>query len=209
MSLDTEQALYIAGPAGLLESMWWPSVSGPTKAAVICHPHPLKGGSMNNKVVTTLARTWRDAGFSTLRFNFRGVGSSAGEYADGEGEINDLLAAVQWLVAVQGVREITLAGFSFGAWISAAGVQYLPATVVLKQLVLVAPPVQYPGFDTLQPPATTLVIQGEIDDVVEPEAVYAWAASRLHPPELRRFPGAGHFFHGRLTELKAVLATRL
>lgn len=203
-----EQKLFIQGPAGQLEAIWSPTDSNTTRAAVICHPHPLHGGTMTNKVVTTLARTWRDAGVSTLRFNFRGTGVSDGVHDQGVGEADDLLAALDWLQK-QGVSRLDLAGFSFGSWVAASAVSRLPASLVLDRLVLVAPPVQYEGYGALQPPAGTLVFQGDADDVVDPAAVQAWVASRREPPELFCFAGAGHFFHGRLTELKDALAARL
>lgn len=210
MSANLEESLFLPGPAGRLEAMWWPSEPKSAIAAVICHPHPLQGGTMNNKVVTTLTRVWRDAGIATLRFNFRGTGASEGVHDEGRGEIEDLKSALRWLKNEHGVTEVVLAGFSFGAWVAAAtGSAPLPEGLVLQRLVLVAPPVQYLGFEALQPPAATLVFQGEQDDVVEPEAVYAWVASRSRPPALLRFPDSGHFFHGRLTALKAELAARI
>lgn len=208
MTAATEEKVSIPGPAGLLEAMWWPSAAKNPRVAVICHPHPLQGGSMDNKVVTTLARTWRDAGHATLRFNFRGTAGSAGVHDEGRGEIDDLLAVLDWLRTQQDLHELDLAGFSFGAWVAAAAAQRLPAGL-LRQLVLVAPPVQYEGFSALPPPSSTLVFQGDDDDVVDPAAVADWVASRPQPPRLIRFAGTGHFFHGRLTALKAELAPYL
>lgn len=209
MSASVEQALFIAGPVGRLEAIWSPSESNAGTVAVICHPHPLQGGAMTNKVVTTLARTWRDKGVATLRFNFRGTGNSEGVHDQGGGEIDDVLALLQWLSEEKGMKTLDLAGFSFGAWVSAAASVRLPESVHLRHLVLVAPPVQYEGFGALQPPAGTLVLQGEVDEVVEPQSVYAWVASRARVPELLRFPETGHFFHGRLGALKAELAARI
>jgi alpha/beta superfamily hydrolase len=210
MPARLEVPVSITGPAGRLEAMWCPSESKTATAAVICHPHPLQGGTMDNKVVTTLARTWRDADVPTLRFNFRGTGRSEGLHDEGRGEVDDLRAVLSWLKNEQGVTDVVLAGFSFGAWVAAAaGSSPLPTGLHLRQLVLVAPPVQYLGFDGLQPPAGTLVFQGDADDVVDPEAARAWAASRSLPPVLLRFPDTGHFFHGRLTALKAELSARI
>lgn len=209
MPVSAESALYITGPAGRLEAMWWPSSPENTAVAVICHPHPLHGGTMENKVVTTLMRLWRDKGVATLRFNFRGTGSSEGVHDQGVGEIDDLLAVVQWLEREQGMRTLDLAGFSFGAWVCAAASARIPPGVSLRRLVLVAPPVQYTGFEALQVPDQTLVMQGDADEVVDPLAVHAWVDSRGQKPVLVRFPGTGHFFHGRLGALKAELAARI
>jgi len=204
-----EQNLFIPGPAGNLEAIWSPSESNVGQAAVICHPHPLQGGTMNNKVVTTLARCWRDAGVSTVRFNFRGTGASAGVHDHGVGEADDLLAVLGWLQNEQGMTTLDLAGFSFGSWVAASTVSRLPAALTLRHLVLVAPPVQYEGFAGLNLPAGTLVFQGDEDEVVDAAAVHAWAASLTPVPELVRFPDTGHFFHGKLTNLKAELSSRL
>lgn len=198
----------IPGPAGQLEARWSAPEGGGTDAAVVCHPHPLHGGSQSNKVVTTLARSFRDAGMAVMTFNFRGVGRSEGLHDHGSGEIDDLLAVLAWLQA-QGVARFSLAGFSFGAWVCAAAAGRLPAGLVLRQLVLVAPPVHYEGFAALQPPPQTLVLIGDADEVVDPAVMRDWAVSRREPCDLKVFSGAGHFFHGRLTELKAELASRL
>lgn len=208
MAVDAEQRIFIDGPAGRLEAVWSPVTEDGGRAAVICHPHPLQGGTMNNKVVTTLARAWRDAGVATLRFNFRGTGASEGLHAHGIGEVDDLLAVIAWLER-RGITTLSLAGFSFGAWVAASGAARLPPGVRLEWLVLVAPPVQYQGFAELQLPAGALVIQGDDDEVVDPQAVRNWVLTRQSPPELVPFAATGHFFHGRLTALKAELATRL
>lgn len=198
----------IPGPAGLLEARWSAREGRVAEAAVVCHPHPLHGGTMNNKVVSTLARTFRDAGLPVLVFNFRGTGASEGVHDHGRGEVDDLLAVLAWLQG-QGVARIRLAGFSFGSWVCAVAAGRLPAGLGLAQLVLVAPPVHYEGFVVLQPPPGTLVLMGDQDEVVDPEAMRAWAESRHPPCLLTVFSGAGHFFHGRLTDLRAELAARL
>lgn len=209
MSVSVEQRLHLPGPAGALEARFTPATAGAGRVAVVCHPHPLHGGSMDNKVVTTLYRDWRDHGLAVLRFNFRGVGGSEGQHAHGEGEVRDLRAVLDWLVAEQGATHLLLGGFSFGAWVAAAGAGDLPPGLVLERLVLVAPPVHYPGFAGLEPAPGALVVQADDDEVVEAAAVAAWAASRQAPPELIRLDKTGHFFHGRLGELKAELAARL
>lgn len=209
MSVSDEQRLQLSGPAGALEARFTAAPGAGGRVAVICHPHPLHGGSMDNKVVTTLYRDWRDHGLAVLRFNFRGVGASAGRHAHGEGEGDDLRAVLDWLVTAQGASRLLLGGFSFGAWVAAAAAERLPPGLALERLVLVAPPVHYPGFAALQPPPGTLVAQADDDEVVDAAEVAAWAASRQRPPERVRLDKAGHFFHGRLGELKAELAARL
>lgn len=206
MSVVPDVALMLPGPAGLLEAAWTGTDHAASVAAVVCHPHPLHGGSMNNKVVTTVARAFRDAGLPVLRFNFRGTGNSQGVHDEGRGEVDDLLAVMDWLRREKGIGGIWLAGFSFGAWVAAAATQRWPDGLQLQRLVLVAPPVHYVGFETLQPPPGTVVLMGDQDEVVEPEAMRQWAESRQPPCQLKIFHGAGHFFHGRLADLKAELA---
>lgn len=209
MQPGSDNAVMIPGPAGLLEGVWSSAEKAADHAAVICHPHPLHGGTMNNKVVTTLARVFRDAGLPVLRFNFRGTGASEGLHDQGRGEIDDLLAVLAWLRGQHGIRRVSLAGFSFGAWVATAVTARWPADLALERLILVAPPVHYDGFDRLHPPANTLVLVGDMDEVVDPEAMQAWALSRQPPCDLKVFQGASHFFHGRLTDLKAELAAHL
>ncbi len=204
---ETEGVLRTDGPVGPLEVR---SESPRTESigvdVVICHPHPLHGGTMDNKVVHTLARAARDAGMRAVRFNFRGVGASAGVHDDGVGEVEDLLAVVDG--CTESGHRLVLAGFSFGAWVAAA------ATARLQQaggrlpaaLVLVAPPVQYPGFAGLPPLAPpTLVVQGDDDEVVDAAAVGRWLRERQPAVRLQTF-ATGHFFHGVLPELKAETA---
>lgn len=209
MTQIAEARVAIPGPAGSLQAVWAPAMMPGAAVAVVCHPHPLYGGTMDNKVVTTLARTFRDAGFAVLRFNFRGTGESAGVHDEGRGEVDDLLAALEWLHREHGVRPLVLAGFSFGAWVVAAATARLPADWRLQQLVLVAPPVHYTGFDALPVPAGTLVIMGDADEVVEPAAMRDWALARQPGATLWCLAGASHFFHGRLLELREGLAARL
>lgn len=201
MTAPAELRLELPGPAGTLEAVWWPQTAAPAVAAVVCHPHPLHGGTMDNKVVTTLARACRDAGWPVLRFNFRGVGGSQGQHDNGRGEVDDLLAALDWL-QVQGVRAVWLGGFSFGAWVCAAAQARWPAGLALRQLVLVAPPVHYDGFAAVRLPAGSRVLLGDADEVVDPAAMAAWARAQAGV-QLVVFSGVSHFFHGQLTVLKA------
>ncbi|MFZ3194474.1 MAG: alpha/beta fold hydrolase [Moraxellaceae bacterium] len=196
----------IAAPAGHLQvrPIWQDS----DMLVVICHPHPLFGGTMDNKVVTTLARFWRRQGYSVLMFNFRGVGNSTGRHDDGIGEIDDLRTVLTWAQSQCAATRLILAGFSFGAYIAAAGVDrfttWQVAQLQLQQLVLVAPAVENYPMAALQLPAKTRVIIGDQDEVVSPAAMQAWA--QTYPLDLVVVPDAGHFFHGRLNDLSAHLA---
>lgn len=158
---------------------------------------------MHNKVVHTLARSFGEIGLAALRFNFRGVGSSAGAYAHGAGEAEDALAVLHWVRAHRPDDPIWLAGFSFGAYIALR----IAAQFPVAQLVLVAPPVHL--YRELGPPPApsvpTLVLQGEQDEVVAAEAVKAWINSLTPQPALRLFPGVGHYFHGRLNDLRSAV----
>lgn len=179
--------------------------------AVVCHPHSQHGGSMQNKVVHTLCRTFREAGLPSVRFNFRGVGASAGDYDAGIGETDDLLAVIDWLYSEYPVGGVWLAGFSFGGFVAARGARALSDRGdALRRLVLVAPAVVNFDFGGLLPVAVpTVVIQGGEDDVVAPEAVFEWAGALDPAPSLVRMPEAGHFFHGMLPELKNLLLAEI
>lgn len=191
----------IDGPAGALELRFDAPVAADRGVdLVICHPHPLYGGSLDNKVVHTLARAARAEGVRAVRFNFRGVGRSAGRHDDGRGEVDDLLAVAAALAAAAPARRLLLAGFSFGAFVAASALGRLAPPPLAA--LLVAPPVHYAGFDGLPPfPLPVTVFQGRDDDVVDAAAVAAWCAAR-QPPLSPRVFAAGHFFHGALPELK-------
>jgi alpha/beta superfamily hydrolase len=204
-----ENTFMLKGPGGDLEAVANEapdSTQAKSVTAVICHPHPLFGGTMTNKVVSTLARAFGDLGLRTVRFNFRGVGKSAGSFAEGVGEIEDLLAVVNWVKENFPQDDIWLAGFSFGAGVSAQ----VATKISAAQLISIAPPV--PRFGLLELPAVHcpwLIIQGEEDDVVVPAEVYAWVETRNPKPTLIRVPNAGHFFHGQLMELRRLLEDAL
>jgi uncharacterized protein len=204
---STGSTFKIAGPAGHLEvAVAVVNDSTVPFTGVICHPHPVFGGTMNNKVVTTLARTFTLMGISSIRFNFRGVGESEGSFAEGVGESEDLLAVLSWLREVRPNHQIILAGFSFGAYVATRVASQWPA----KQLITIAPPVNHFDFDSLTlPNYPWLVVQGG-DDTVVPEAnVLAWVNKQSIPIDLITLPGAGHFFHGRLVELRERLTDAL
>jgi uncharacterized protein len=206
--LTPQATLLLEGPAGQLEVLttYPDSARTPPAIAVICHPHPLFGGTLNNKVVTTLARSFQMLGLSTLRFNFRGVGKSQGQYDQGNGETKDLLALLEWLKIACPDSAIWLAGFSFGAYVAARGAKEWP----VEQLICVAPPIENFPFKTL-PPFTCpwLVIQGDKDEIVAPAAVFSWLESLAYPPALIRIKDATHFFHGHLIELRERLIAAL
>jgi alpha/beta superfamily hydrolase len=174
--------------------------------AIVCHPLPTEGGTMHNKVVTMTARALRESGVTTVRFNFRGIGASAGTFDDGEGEVDDLRAVVAWVRQQRPDDRLWLAGFSFGAYVSLR----VAAETAPAMLISIAPPVGRSwDFDAITPPdCPWLVIQGEADEVVDPEAVYAWLDGLKHlqqPPELVRMAETSHFFHRRLIDLRGAV----
>jgi alpha/beta superfamily hydrolase len=173
-----------------------------TGFGVICHPHPLHGGTMQNKVVHTLARALQEQGLPTLRFNYRGVGRSEGVYDEGRGEGADALAVIQWGRARWPDAPLVLAGFSFGAMV----VLRIAAAAQPERLIAVAPPVTRAQLQDIAPPLCPwLIVQGEADEQVDYREVQAWAARFNPPPLLRLLPGVDHFFHGRLHELRAAV----
>jgi hypothetical protein len=198
----------LPGPAGEIEVLLACPEPEAARAvmAVICHPHSLHGGSLHNKVVHMLARALGELGARTVRFNFRGVGASGGSYDRGIGETDDLLAVVEWARARRPDDALWLAGFSFGAYVAARAAARLP----VAQLVSVAPPVAMYDFAALPRPACPwLVVQGDADEVVAYGDVERWAAALVPPPRLTVVPGAGHFFHRQLNDLKQALVEAL
>ena len=198
------RAEVIPGPAGALEARVEDPRSEPRSAAVtvgvVCHPHPLHDGTMQNKVVHTAARAMQEAGAPTVRFNFRGVGASAGHYANGVGEVDDALAVIGWAREQFRCDVLWLAGFSFGAAVAlrAAGSGARPS-----RLVTIAPPIGRILVDPVaRPDCPWLIVQGDRDELVDVEAVRAWAARYEPAPALLVVPGAEHFFHGKLAELR-------
>jgi len=177
----------------------------PAYIAVVCHPHPLFQGTMHNKVAYMLARAFVAAGIPSLRFNFRGVGKSEGEHADGIGEIGDALAAMTYLKEQYPNTPMLLAGFSFGSFVS-LGVVNRPDVIehfALQGLVTVAPPVgrwDFTNFKALGIPY--LIVQGDSDELVDAEVVKNWTESLDPKPQFKMIPEADHFFHGKLTLLK-------
>lgn len=175
------------------------------QVAVVCHPHPLHDGTMNNKVVTTLARTYRDRGVAVLRFNFRGVGASQGQWDDGVGEIDDCAAAVAMMLERYPGATIHLAGFSFGGYIAVqAALKHEVAS-----LALVAPAASRFPLQGLQPSMPTWVAFNRDDDTVTPESMQSWVDSLNTQPALVVNETGGHFYHGQLGPLKRSFDTWL
>lgn len=209
MNIHTQKIL-LSGPAGEIEALRDAPADGSTRGVVvIAHPHPLFGGNMNNKVVQTLARAFVQCGWTAVRFNFRGVGSSEGNYDEGRGELDDLLAVVAQAAPAGAVPSFALAGFSFGSYVVSQAVARLWESRMIDKLVLVGvaasrfsvPPV---------PPALhpqTLVLHGEKDDTVPLTDVLDWARPQGLPVMVA--PGVEHFFHGQLPLLKNLVARHL
>ncbi len=191
------------GPAGALECAIDAPGGASVGVAVVCHPHPLFGGTMDNKVVQTVARALLALGWTTVRFNFRGVGQSAGSWDDGRGEVEDALAVVDQH-RVRG-QPLLLAGFSFGGFVAAEAAARLPEAERPQRLLLVGPSTEKQQLPVV--PEDTVVIHGESDEVVPLSATLAWA----QPQSLSVIvlPGVGHFFHGQLGWLKRVVTQQL
>ena len=190
----------IAGPSGAIECAIDVPAGTPRGLAVVCHPHPQHGGTMDNKVVQTLARAFVQLGYTAVRFNFRGVGASQGAWAEGPGEIDDALAVVGAFRTAG--QPLLLAGFSFGAYVASNAAARLASDgAAAERLVLIAPAAS--RFDMAPVPPDTLVVHGESDDVVPLAAVFDWARPQSLPVTV--VPGAGHFFHGQLPLLKSLV----
>ena len=218
---DQETRLFIPGPAGQLQAIATPgrksgdkppkpAANDAQQVAIVCHPHSLMGGTMNNKVVHTIAQTHRDQGHHVVRFNFRGVEQSEGEYAGGIGESDDLLAVMEWVKSCFPAAKIWLAGFSFGAFVAARTLSMaLAKGYQVQHLLLVAPAVEnYPFTDLTEFAVPMTVIYGDQDEVVDCSEIVAWFDSVATEKQVACLAGAGHFFHGRLTELKSTVAAK-
>jgi alpha/beta superfamily hydrolase len=189
--------LSIEGPAGRIEV----AINDPGQArrgvALLAHPHPLYGGTLDNKVVQTLAKAFVAVGYSALRLNFRGVGASDGVFDEGRGEIEDFLALAEYARRSYGETEVALGGFSFGSFVAAS----VATQLAPRHLVLAGPAVN--RFAVSAVPSGTLVVHGEEDDVVPLKDVFDWARPQQLPVVV--FPGTGHFFHGNLVTLQRLV----
>jgi uncharacterized protein len=208
MRAPRAERVRIAGPAGDIEAVveipagQSGADGSPARFGVVCHPHPLYGGTLENKVVYTLARAFVELGVPAIRFNFRGVGGSAGRYEEGRGETADVLGVIAYGRERWPGASLWLAGFSFGGAVALrAAAQARP-----ERLVAVAPGITRVAMAGVGSPACPwLLVQGDADEVIEPAAVLEWAGRQSAPPVVRLLPGAGHFFHGRLHELREVV----
>lgn len=198
----TENASF-AGPAGKLEALLdIPAAADGSRVVVICHPHPVHGGTMTNKVVHMLAKACNEFGVPAVRFNFRGVGASAGSYDEGRGETDDALAALDWAARRWPQAQLWVAGFSFGGAIA------IRAAVAreVRRLITVAPAVQRFGLDVdALPRCPWLLVHGERDELIDPVSIQQWVATLAAPPQLVLLPGVDHFFHGRLNDLRSTV----
>jgi alpha/beta superfamily hydrolase len=193
---------FVNGPAGQIQVRVMEPASESRALAIICHPHPLHGGTLDNKIVHQLAKSFVDLGAVSVRFNFRGVGQSDGEYDEGRGEKADLLAVVEWVRQHWPGLPLWLAGFSFGGFIALDAAQSLQP----DWLVTVAPAVNYfPDQPASLSGINWLLIYGDADDIVPWSGVEAWLGRQALAPETVCVEGAGHFFHGRLNELRDIV----
>ena len=208
--LIRETAVRIDGPVGELEGLYL-TPENPIGLALLCHPNPVQGGTMLNKVISTLQRTARDQGYITLRFNYRGVLGSEGTHDMGEGEVDDAYAAFMWLHEKHPELPVTLMGFSFGGFVAASlAARLAKEGVAVTRTFMVAPAVHRLADATaLNGLGALTVIQPEADEVIEPQIVYDWSERLAHPHTLLKVAECGHFFHGKLTDLKDLVIPRL
>jgi alpha/beta superfamily hydrolase len=197
----------IAGPAGAIECAVDRPATPARGLAVVCHPHPQFGGTLDNKVVQTVARACLELGWASVRFNFRGIGASEGTWDEGRGEVDDALAVLSaWRAEAEFASlPFLLAGFSFGGFVAVEAAQRLHPESKPRRLVLISPSTEKQQVADV--PDDTLVIHGEVDDVVPLAATLAWARPQ-HLPVIV-FPGVGHFFHGQLALLKKTIVREL
>jgi uncharacterized protein len=200
------EAVVIPGPAGDLEGIAdTPERSAVGSVGVVCHPHPLYGGAMTNKVAHMLAKSFNESGAAAVRFNFRGVGASAGVHDEGDGETEDAIAALDWAARRWPDAGLWLAGFSFGGAVAIRAAMRRK----VERLITVAPAIQRVNVAGQLPRVPWLVVQGDRDELVNADEIKRWTESLEPRPELRLLPGVDHFFHGRLNELRDVVTAWL
>lgn len=207
-----EERLSVTGPAGKLDVVLrFPAHDHPRLAgdycAVVCHPNPQQGGTMDNKVVTTLVRTFLDLGVPAVRFNFRGVGGSEGVHDHGVGEVDDLRAVAAWARQRTGATKLLLAGFSFGTGVVSNGCRMIENVALV---VFVAPPVGRYNFSAVDSyPCPLCIVMGDRDELVDAAEVYRWAESLDPLPRIVSMPEATHFFHGQLVQMRELLTNAI
>ena len=199
-----QEKLFIDGPIGRLEAVLESPVdASPVGSVVVCHPHPQHGGTLHNKVAHTLARAFVRMDYAALRFNFRGTEMSEGEFDNGNGELDDVLAAIDWMRSRFPELPCWVAGFSFGAAMAVKAA----VTSDVNGLISVAPAiVRFASGLESQPACPWLIIQGDQDELVDVEETVKWVDGLNPGPELLIIPGGEHFFHGRLVELREVVS---
>jgi alpha/beta superfamily hydrolase len=197
------ERVVIAGPAGSLEGVVEaPRPGAAERVAVVCHPHPQYGGTMTNKVVHMLAKSFNELGATSIRFNYRGVGASEGSYDEGNGETDDALAVLDWAQRRWPQAQLWLGGFSFGGAVAIKAA----AQRTVQRLVTVAPAIERVAVDAGELPRSAwLLVQGDRDELVDATQIQQWVATLQQPPDLVVLPGVDHFFHGRLNELREVV----
>jgi len=202
----------INGPEGRIEGRYQHSREPNAPIALLLHPLPTHGGTMNNKIVYALFRAFTKRGFSTLRFNFRGVGRSQGSFSRGEGELSDAASALDWLQTYnQNAAGCWIGGFSFGAWI---GMQLLMRRPEIDSFISVAPPASMYDFSFLAPcPSSGLIVHGDADEIVAPESVQKLVNKLSHQRDIKidyqLLKGANHFFNDKMEELEKVISDYL
>jgi alpha/beta superfamily hydrolase len=202
----------INGPEGRIEGRYQHSRQPSAPIALLLHPHPQHGGTMNNRIVYSMFRAFSRRGFSVLRFNFRGVGRSQGSFSRGEGELADAASAVDWLQTYNpNASTCWVGGFSFGAWI---GMQLLMRRPEIDRFISIAPPASSHDFTFLAPcPSSGLILQGDQDDLVPHESVQKLVNKLSHQRDIkidyRVVPGANHFFNEHMAPLEAAIENYL
>lgn len=207
---EGEKPFLLSGPAGWIETLGLQTKQSPQGVGIICHPHPQHEGTMHNKVVYTLSRAFTNKGLHAVRFNFRGVGKSEGHFDHSVGEVDDLKAVIDWVKTVLPGLPIYLSGFSFGAYIAARGA----SLETCRQLFSIAPAVPNQPYEDLPAiPCPWVVVQGEEDEVISPQKVFAWYESTRQkttvPMTLFKLPETSHFFHGKLVMLREIIEDNL
>jgi alpha/beta superfamily hydrolase len=197
----------LPGLAGNIEALVdTPAVATARAVGVICHPHPLHGGTMTNKVVHTLAKAFNDVGAPAVRFNFRGVGASAGTYGDGNGETQDAVAVLDWAAQRWPEAQLWLGGFSFGGAVAIRASVASSHASKIARLVTVAPAIRRVSVDSSTPPQCPwLIVQGDRDELVDPADIQQWVQALPVQPRLAMLSGVEHFFHGRLNDLRTTV----